>query len=529
MNVANTLGLRRVLSTTLIALVTVSVAACSTPEASTQGGTGSSSSGSAGGSAGSASGGTYNLPLEAPQGDIDPLTVADFNAMFIVGLANANLVNKTPEGELVGQLATSWTPSADGLTWTVQLRPGITFSNGDPVTPADVVWTFDQIIAPKSKSPAATSFSALEKVEAAPSGDAVVFTLDSPYSDFPYLLSGANTWILPADTDTANWIKDPVGAGQFTLDAYAPGQSVTYTKNPDYWDAAHVELAGIDTKFFNDAQSQQLAFQSGEVDQLTNTPDSQLGSIPHRSDTAGWEKFDGLVFDTNQAPFDDVKVRQAIAWSLDRDQIVKAVYQDGAVVANDVATFPDYGTQPQGITQRTPDVDQAKELLAGVDTPISFTITTYTTEQNLAQVIQQQLDATGLFKVDLDVQSSGAYYATGDDSPWLNAPVTLTDWADRLPSQLESLLYAAGSSWNASKYANPQLDDLTAQFNATTDEATRQQLADQIAEIQWTDVPVIIPAFLKNIVQLSPQVQGDFPNGQAFDGGFDFRGISVER
>ena len=521
---AHTSALRAALGTALVALA---LTACSTPDNPQAEPAGGSSGGSASGGA-AAGGGTYNLPLVSPQGDIDPLTVADFNAMFLVGLANAQLVNKDPEGQLVGQLASEWSASEDGLTWTVQLRPGIEFSNGEPVTPADVVWTFEQIIAPDSVSPAASSFDGtLASVAPSASGDAVDFTLDAAYSDFPYLLSGANTWILPEGTDTSTWIDDPVGAGQFTLEDYTPGTGATYAKNPNYWDADAVQLDGIQAKFFNDVQSQQLAFQSGEVDQLANVSEKQLGSTPHRTDTAGWEKFDGLVFDTTQAPFDDVKVRQAIAAVLDRDAIVESVYQGDAEVANDVATFPDYEVQPQGLDQRSADVDAAEQLLDGIDTPISFTITTYGSEETLAQVIQQQLEATGLFDVELDVQSSGAYYATGDNSPWLSAPVTITDWADRLPSQLEALLYAEGAEWNAGRYTNPELDDLTAQYDATTDAAQRQQLADQIATIQHEDVPVVIAAFVKSIVQLGPRVDGSFANGQKFDGGFDFRGITV--
>ncbi|MDH2416298.1 ABC transporter substrate-binding protein [Nocardioides sp. CER19] len=514
------LAARRALGTTLAVIVAVSLAAC--------GSSGSSSSSAPSGAGEAASGGVYNLPLQAPQGAIDPFTVADYNSMFIVGLANAQLVNKDPKGKLVGQLASSWTSSKDGLSWTFELRPGAEFSDGKPVTPADVVWTFDQILAPKSTSPAASSFTGtLKSVAAASSGKAVVFTLAKPYSDFPYLLTGANTWILPANTSAEDWIEHPVGAGEFTIEKYTPGQGVTYKKNPHYWDASAIRLDGIEAKFFSDQQSQQLAFQSGEVDQLANTPESQIGSTQHRVDTSGWEKFDGLVFDVTKAPFDDVKVRQAIAWSLDREQIATSVYQNDAAVANDVATFPDYAVQPQGLTQREPDVDQAKQLLAGLSTPIKFTITTYTSEQNLAQAIQQQLDATGLFKVSLDVQSSGSYYASGDNSPWLSAPVTITDWADRLPSQLASLLYAKDSSWNASKYANPQLEGLVNQYDSTTDASARQDLADQIAQIEWNDVPVVITAFAKNVLLLSPKVKGDFANGQNFDGGFDFRGISV--
>jgi peptide/nickel transport system substrate-binding protein len=448
--------------------------------------------------------------------------------MFAVGLASAQLIIENPSGKLEPQLATSWTPSANKLSWTVALRPGLKFSNGKPLTAADVVSTFDEIIAPNSQSPAQSSFAGIVK-SVSGSGSTVVFHLDEPYSDFPYLLTGANTWVLPAGFNATNWINDPVGAGQFILEKYTPGQGITYKKNPYYWDASAVKLAGIDATFYSDSQSELLAFQSGQIDQFSPEGDQQaaeaaLGTT-YRQQRAGYAKFDAVVFNVTKPPFNDVAVRQAVAWALNRPAIVKTVYGGQAVIGDDVATFPDYAIQPQGLTARSADPAKVKQLLG--KRVISFTITTYTDEQTYAQLIQQELDATGSFSVKLDVLPEAQYYANGSDSPWLTAPVTITDWADRLPAQLYSLIYAAGSAWNASHYANTQLGTLNNQYEAATTTAQRQTLANQIAKIEWTQVPVIIAAFEDNDVYLGTSVHGDFPNGEDFSGGFDFRGITV--
>ena len=105
--------------------------------------------------------------------------------------------------------------------------------------------------------------------------------------------------------------------------------------------------------------------------------------------------------------------------------------------------------------------------------------------------------------------------------------MTLTDWADRLPSQLYSLIYVASSGWSASHYSNSQLGTLVNQLEATSSSTERQTLANQIATIEWTDVPVIIAAFEESDVYVGKAVQGNFPNGLSFSGGFDFRGITV--
>jgi peptide/nickel transport system substrate-binding protein len=489
----------------------------------------SSSSGSAAasgsGSAASASGGTYNIGLITPTGGINPLTTTQYDTMFAVGLASAQLVNITGNGQLKPQLAASWTESADKLSWTFTLRSGLKFSNGQPLTAKDVVATFDAILSPKSQSPAASSFSGILK-SVTGSGTSVVFHLDEPYADFPYLLSGANTWILPVGFKAANWINDPVGAGQFTLEKYTPGQGITYKKNPYYWDASAVKLSAVNATFYASEQSELLAFQSGQIDQMNSYPAaaSALGTS-YRQVRSGYTRFDGLTFNITKAPFNNTAVRQAVAWALDRPAIVKTVYAGEATVGNDVATFPDYSVQPKGLTQRSQNLSEVKKLLGSK--VISFTITTYTSEQTYAQLIQQELGATGNFKVSLDVLTESAYYASGSSSPWLSAPVTLTDWADRLPAQLYSLIYAKGSSWNASGYSNTQLGHLANEYEATSSASERQALASQIATIEWTDVPVIVAAFEESDVYVSNAVHGSFPNGLQFSGGFDLRGITV--
>ena len=487
----------------------------------------SSSSGSTA-TAAAASGGTYNIGLITPTAAINPLTTTQYDTMYAVGLASAQLIIENPDGTLEPQLASSWSQAASKLSWTFNLRPNLKFSNGQPLTAKDVVATFDSIISPSSQSPAQSSFAGILKSVTAGAGDtSVIFKLDEPYADFPYLLTGANTWILPAGFNASNWIHDPVGAGQFTLESYTPGEGITYKKNPYYWDASAVKLSGVNVTFYSSDSSELLAFQSGQIDQLNDVDPAEIAALgsSYRQEHAGFVKFDGLTFDVNKAPFNNVAVRQAVAWALDRSAIVKTVYGGEATIGDDYATFPDYAVQPTGITPRSQNLAEVKKLLGSQ--VISFTITTYTDEQTYAQLIQQELDATGNFKVSLDVLTEAAYYANGSTSPWLAAPVTLTDWADRLPAQLYSLIYVASSGWSASHYSDAQLGSLVNQLEATSSATERQSLVNQIAQIEWTDVPVIIAAFEESDVYVSNSVQGNFPNGLQFSGGFDLRGITV--
>lgn len=499
-----------------VAAVSLLLAACSS-------GTGGASTSS------SAAGGTYTLGLAEPTSTIDPETTGDYNAMYVVGLASEGLISQNSKGALQPRLAESWKASSDGLTWTITLRDGLKFNDGSALGPKDVVATFDSIAGPDSKSPGASSFSGiLKSVAAGSAANTVDFTLDRPFSDFPYLLTGSNTTILPASYKAGtNWIDDPVGAGQFTLEKYTPGQSVTYKKNPDYWDAKDVKLDAITINFYADAQAQLLAFQSGEIDQIAYSPTvaSTLNVADYGRTTPAYNKFDGIFLNVKQAPLDDVKVRQAIAWAIDRKAIVKSVYAGQATVANDYLYFPNYSVQPTGVPQREQDLDKVKELLGGKT--VKFTITTLTDEKTLAEVVQQQLNAIPGFDVDIKVLTSAQYYADGASTPWLNAPVTITNWAQRLPSQYVNLLYKTGADWNASKYSSPELEALSAKYDQASSDSEKQDLANQIATIENTDVAVIVPAFATGSYVLQKSVQGTFSGPQDFPGGFDFRGISV--
>jgi peptide/nickel transport system substrate-binding protein len=506
--------LKRLALAATAAALALTLAACS-----------SSGSGTSGSSSRS---GTYTLGLQEPDSTINPLTTSDYNAMFIVGLASEGLLSQDAAGKLEGRLAKSWKDSSDGRTWTVTLRDGLEFSDGSSLTSKDVVATFDSIIAKDSQSPGKSSFDGILSSVAADGDTGVTFSLAKPYADFPYLLTGSNTTIQPAGFQAStNWAKKPVGAGQFVLSEYSAGQGVTFTKNPKYWDAKDVDLQKLDIKFFADEQAELLAFQSGEIDQITSSPTvaTTLKGSDHKETEPYYNKFDGIFLDVTKAPFDDPKVREAFALALDRKEIVKTVYGGDAAIGNDTTFFPSSAIQPKGLEQREQDTAKVKELLGGKT--ISFEITTLDSEKELAQVIQQQLEAVGGFTVTLKVLTSAQYYADGADTPWLNAPVTITNWAQRLPAQYIDLIYRAGAVWNASKYSNPKLEDLVDQYESTTSESERQDIANQIGEIEWTDLPVIVPAFASTKIVLQQRVTGTFRSGQDFPGGFDFRGIGV--
>ncbi|MCW3048291.1 MAG: hypothetical protein JWO74_2575 [Solirubrobacterales bacterium] len=458
-------------------------------------------------------GGTLTVSGVDPGTAVDPLTTASPAGTGIVAAVAEQLTRIAADGSAQPVLADKWSVSGDGKTWTFHVRQGVTFQDGTPLTPKDVVASYDRIIAPKSPSPGKSSFAGLLKdVIAAADGESVDFHLARPFSDFPALTAGSNTYILPADYKAGSWEKHPVGTGPFVVKQYSRGQSVHYEANPSYWDKAHLYLGALDFKLYKDAQARVLALQSGEIDSLIGEPvEASLTAAldPSKFEVATVPNagFTAFALRADQAPFDDVKVRQAIAWALDREGIVKTVLGGAGTLGNDTVYGPVYQIKPRGLAQRQQDPAKVKELLGGKT--VSFTITASPADETLATVIQQQLNQVGGFKVKIKILPSSEYYADGNDAPWLSAPATLTYWASRpSPSQYNNFLYFKSSDWNASKYSNPELEKLSAQYDATTDQAKRQELVDQIAKIEYDEVPVIVPAFGKSKTFSSKKVHG---------------------
>ncbi|NKZ10811.1 hypothetical protein HGA11_07450 [Mycolicibacterium septicum DSM 44393] len=469
----------------------------------------------------------YRFSTEVPVGDTDPLLVGEYNAMILVGLVNEWLVSQDKDGKLIPRLAESWSPSPDGLSWDFALRSGAKFNDGSALTATDVASTFSLLIAPDSGSPAKSTFEGvLSSVETV--GDGVVrFKLSRPFGDFPYLLTNANAVVLPAGYQTGSWIDNPIGAGQFILSDYKPGVGANYSKNPHYWNADQILLDGVDITYYSDPQAPILAFQAGEIDHIdplfpTSDPLSALDAQRYRMVDLGYQRFDGIFLNVTTAPFDDPAVRQAIAWGIDRKAIIDTVYAGYADLGNDTTYFPNYAIRPKGLEQREQNVDEVRRLLSGRN--LAFTITT--NNKQLAEAVSQQLNAIPGFDVSVEVQTTERYY--GEQNSWLTAPLTATNWPWEIPSQFIADIYAKSALFNASHYANPALQNLSFEYDATSEASKRQDLATEIGRIQWEDVPLIVPAFVRSKLLLGPRVQGEFSGKVDYSTGFPFAGITVE-
>jgi peptide/nickel transport system substrate-binding protein len=502
------------------------LAACgSSSSSSAAPGTSSTSSAAAG-----AAGAVIKAGIITPTGLINPVTVPDQGGLDMLGQTGEYLCLSGQTLNLTPVLATSWAPNSTADVWTFKIRQGVKFHNGAPLTADDVVYTFQLHTNTKNGS---NSLSALPNTVLKPSGVVkvdnytVAFHLEAPNGNFPYLVSSDNynVIIIPKGYNPASWQSSFIGTGPFVLGSYTPKSGATFTRNEQYWGTKALPSQTQFT-FYDTQAASVLALTGGTIDVVGQFSVSggeallngsykiiKLKSSAHRE----------LSMRNDQAPFTDPRVRQAIALTLNRPQIVQALFKGYADVGNDSPFAPVYPSTNTSVAQRAQNISQAKSLLGAAGHPSGFS-TQLVTEMvqeipNYAQIVVQSAAAIGV-KIGLKVESSAAYYgkATFGNSDWLDAPMSLVDYGHRgvpnvfLGAPLETINATTGSgAWNAAHFNNAQYDKLVAQYTAASDLSTQRSLAGQIETLLLAQTPIIFGYFYNYLTATAQGVTGVYP------------------
>ena len=420
-------------------------------------------------------GGTLRLSIPVPAAALEPVTMFDGSSIALVQQLAEYLAWVEPDLQLRPVLAERWEPSEDAKTWTFAIRQGVKFNDGSPLTPADVKASFDRLVDPKSQSAALSNFKGiLSAGQIAVQGGNVVFNLDSPFADFPYLVSSANynALVLPKDYD-GDFQKRPVGTGPFLMDQFVPKRSATMRRNPQYWQKGRPFLDGATFAFSEDVQAEVLALQANKADVMVISPLQGTRALAANSKFAfsnlPSSGHNALSMRVDKPPFDDVRVRQALALATDREQMQTVLYQGRGTIGNDTPFAPAFPISPK-IAPPARDVAKAKELLAQAGHPNGFPITLSTERASeipqQATLYKQQWKDIGV-DVTLDIQSQAAYYGSGANQPWLEVTLGLVDWAGRaVPAQYLIPAYTSDGIWNSAHWKDPAFDKLVAGFNA---------------------------------------------------------------
>ena len=501
------------------------LAACGSSSSSSS----TSSSSSASSSASGAPGAVIKAGIVTPTASINPVTVADQGGLDMLAQTGEYLCLSTQTLTLTPVLATSWTPNSTADVWTFKIRQGVKFHNGAPLTAADVVYTYKLQTNPTGSSNALSAFAGVLKPSGVVQVDdfTVAFHLDAPNGNFPYLTSSDNynMIIIPNNYDPTQWQSSFIGTGPFVKSSYTPKVGASFTRNESYWGTKALPSQTQFT-FYDTPAASVLALTGSTIDVLGQFAVSggeallngsynviKLKTSAHRE----------LSMRCDQAPFTDPRVRQAIALTLNRPQIITALWKGNADLGNDSPFAPVFPSTNTSVPQRVQNISMAKSLLSAAGHPSGFT-TKLITEDFLeipqyAQIVAQEAAAIGV-KINLTVESSSQYYgkATFGNSDWLDATMSLVDYGHRsvpnvfLTAPLQTTNAKTGTGpWNAAHFANSQYDTLVAQYIAATDLSTQKSVAGQIQTLLLNETPIIFGYFYNYLTATAMGVTGVYP------------------
>jgi peptide/nickel transport system substrate-binding protein len=472
-------------------------------------------------------GGTIRVATTVPTAAIDPVTVADAGGLVMLQQTGEFLTLSGADLKLQPILAESWKPNADGTVWTFKLRQGVKFHDGTVMKADDVVASIDRLADPANASNALSAFRGVLSKGGTKKVDdhTVEFHLDAPNGSFPYMVSSDNynAIILPASY-TGGFEQTFIGTGPFKLEKYTPKVGASFVRNDGYWGAKAL-VDRTEFTFFADMQPQVLALQGGQVDCINQLPvlggqallnDPQINIISNRSSA-----HEQVHMRTDMDPFKDPRVRRAIALCLDREKLVKGLFQGRADVGNDSPFAPVFPSTDPSVPQRKQDYAQAKQLLeaAGVKDGFSVLLTTekYIEIPDYAVLIQNAVKQIGI-KIDLKIEDQGAYYgkAVYGESDWLDSVMGITDYGHRgVPNVLLNAPLKSDGTWNSAHFKNKDYDGLVEQYIAALDLDAQKGVAGKIQKLLLDETPVIFGYFYNFLTATVKNLEGVMPTAMS--------------
>src|SRR6266567_6114469 len=402
-------------------------------------------------------------------------------------------------------LAEEISPHGSTSNWVIRLRPGITFHDGKPLTTDDVIFTIKRIINGKltgANSLGPIDVNGLKKLDS----HTVQVPMTSPYGSFlDQLAYWYYLYIVPTGFDPSH----PNGTGAFKYQSFTPGQRSVFVKNPNYWKPGLPYVDTLTIIDFSDSASLQNALVGGVIHGAGALEGPQLAELASNGSVRTVKSATGAItpftMRVDQAPFNDVNVRQAMRLLVGRPQLIASSLDGGGVVGYDVSSpyDPAYDT----LLHRVQDIAQAKSLLkkAGQENLTVQLVTSpvATGTVAMATVLQQQAKAAG---VTINLKQVDPTTFFGPNYLHWTFSQDFYNYSPYLAQVAQSLLPA--SPFNETHWSQPHYVSLYKQANATANPATRREIEHEMQMIDFNEGGYIIPAFIDALDAYSTKITG---------------------
>ena len=417
--------------------------------------------------------------------------------------------------DIEGELAESWLVSADQKTITFKLKPNLKWADGKPLTSADVLWTWQAVTDEKTGSPYASDFQLVKKAEAP---DAITFSVTYEQAYAPALDSWSGLQILPKhllkgkDLHTTAFARKPVGSSYYQLDNWNSGENIKLSRNPSSV-LGPAQVDKLITRIIPDKSAQFLELMAGNIDSMSLDPVQYSRIVPARpklTQTLNLYKELGsgytyLGFNLKHKPFDDVRVRKAINYAIDKQEIIDGVYlglginiaspyKPGTRWSNpNLQPYAYDPTKAKALLKEAGFVANSDGILERDGKPLSFEIITNQNKEreNSAVLIQRRLKDVGIeVKIRAIEWASfiSRFIKTGDFD------VVLLGWGLGLDPDQYSIWHSSqqgGDKFNFINYSNPKVDALLQQGRTELDPDKRQVIYHAFAKELLEDSPIV--------------------------------------
>ncbi|MCU1615203.1 MAG: appA [Frankiales bacterium] len=493
--------------TGIAAVATVALAAC-----------GGAAGSRASGSSAPVDGGDLTIARAQDIISMDKTTTFDNNSIYVMEQIMEPLFTVSADGTKVEPyLATDYTVSADKLTYTIKLRKGVTFSDGKPLTAADVKFSIDEDTKTGGDGWGFIN-TAIDQVKAV---DDSTVEVKLKYAWAPLLadLSLFSNGIVPNNyggKTAQEFYQAPVGTGPFVWDRWQKGQYVKVTANKKYWSPKKPHLASVTWTVVPDANTRKLQLQGGQID-VDDTPDwssfSSMKNAPGiNAQTFPSTRMDYISLNQQRQPFQDVHVRRAIAYALDRNAMVKAVLYGNGTPATSLLSpgTPFFDKNAGGATY---DVAKAKQELAQSSVPQGFSTSLLIASGNpdqasVAQIMQSELKAIG---IDLKITQLDP---TANKQARLKSDfdMAMQAWTMDIPDPDEWTSFAVdpagGSHSSFTYYNNPAVIALNKQAQTEIDNTKRADLYSQLQKTTSEDAYLTYLYYSPYVFAMTDKVKG---------------------
>lgn len=432
----------------------------------------------------------------------DSMDPATTESRFMITMAHTHrnfLTEIGTDNKVTAELAESWEATPDSKTWTFKLRRGVEFHNGKTFDANDAAASLNYHRGESSKSAAKALLDGVDTIKV---DDANTLTvgLKSGSADFPYILTDYHFVMLPADKEGQIDVSAGSGTGGYVVERFEPGVRAAMRRFANYWKQDRAHFDEVEYQAIADVSARQTALSTGEldamiecdfktVDLLKTDANIQVDEVPTGTHST-------MPMQMDVPPFDNVDVRLALKYAIDREATVRKVLNGHGSVGNDHPISPIMPFYDGTIAQRSYDPEKAKFHLkkAGLESlsvPFSAADAVITGGLDMAVLFAETAKAAGI-AIDVVREANDGYWS----NVWLKKAFCLSGWGQRpTPDVIFTLGYAAGSDWNESHFKNDRFNTLLVEARAELDNDKRTEMYSEMQRILHDDGATIIPFF----------------------------------